>query len=210
MNSIRRVSYIEKPNIRPREKKYEVLQILEFDSTRKRMSVILRDLHTNEYVLFCKGAEAAIFKKSIRGNIDECNETLKLFADQGWRTLVLSYKIISKAQYEAYEKLITEANQDFLNREKRLLEVFEEVEKDLILIGATAVEDKLQDDVESTLVALREAGIKIWVLTGDKLETAVNISYSCRHFSKKMHVFMIAEAKTIEEISQHLDHFAQT
>ena len=201
-NLIRRVSYLS-DKIRY-EKKYELLQILEFDSTRKRMSVILKDLATGEYLLFCKGAEMAIFNKCCCGNINECNESLKLFAEQGWRTLVLSFKVLSKREYDEYEKLINEANEDIVNREKSLKEAFEAIEKDLVLIGATAVEDKLQEEVESTLWTLREAGIKIWVLTGDKLETAVNISQSCKHFSPQMEIYTIAEVEQLVDIMQHL------
>ena len=64
-------------------------------------------------------------------------------------------------------------------REREMNKLQDEIEKDLIIIGCTAIEDKLQDQVGETIAALRLAGIKVWVLTGDKVETAVNIGYSC-------------------------------
>lgn len=56
----------------------------------------------------------------------------------------------------------------------------DDLEKELEIIGATAIEDKLQANVGSTIDAIKKAGIKVWVLTGDKIETAINIGYSCK------------------------------
>lgn len=167
------------------EKNYEIKHILEFDSTRKRMSVILKDLESNQYVLYSKGADTAIFKKSIDKKEELYENCLKTFSENGWRTLVLAYRLLSESEFEKYDNLINEANQSVLNRDELLKNAYEAIETDLQVIGVTAVEDKLQEDVENTLLVLRQAGIKIWVLTGDKLETAINISDSCKHFQKQ-------------------------
>ena len=115
------------------EKDYELLHVLDFDSTRKRMSVIIHDCQTNEYILYCKGADIAIFKKSIdtkeeQSKYDDC---LKSFSENGWRTLVLSFKILTLEEYEYYDFIINEANNDILNREEKLLDAYEKIEKDL-------------------------------------------------------------------------------
>ncbi len=182
------------------EKNYDLLHVLEFDSTRKRMSVIVRDCETNEYILYCKGADVAMFPQSICNTQSKYEDCLKSFSENGWRTLVLAYKILTHEDYEKYDKMIFEANNDILNRDQRLNEAYDIIEKDLTLIGVTAVEDKLQDNVDTTIHALRKAGIKIWVLTGDKLETAVNISESCKHFSPEMHKLYMANMATENEI----------
>ena len=72
------------------------------------------------------------------------------------------------------------------NREALLEKVYNQIEKDLVLLGATAIEDKLQDGVPRTIANLRKTGIKIWVLTGDKQETAINIGYSCQLLSDEL------------------------
>ena len=83
-------------------------------------------------------------------------------------------------------------------------DVQEEIEKDLILLGATAIEDKLQDEVGETILNLREAGLKVWVLTGDKIETAINIGFSCKLLNNEMEK-IIVDGKSLEEVDQALD-----
>lgn len=75
---------------------------------------------------------------------------------------------------------MAEADKDIITREKKLAEIYDRFERDLVLLGATAVEDRLQDNVPQTIFDLQDAGIKIWMLTGDKLETAENIGFSCK------------------------------
>ena len=202
---VRKVMYKNKKDDNQMEDRfYEILHTLEFDSNRKRMSVIIKDLKTNDIILYCKGADTSVFSNSICGNSYKYNECLKSFSENGWRTLVLSYKKITQTEYENYDILINEANNDILNREAKLAQAYNQIEKGLIVIGVTAVEDKLQDNVENTLYSLRQAGIKIWVLTGDKLETAINISESCKHFSFDMNKFIVSNLNDSQEIKESL------
>ena len=201
------------------------------------MSVLVRDCDTDEHVLYCKGADTAIFantskssNKTISNNChdDDNNkdetkgeagaqnseqvkyaECLRSFAACGWRTLALAYKTVSSADYAVYDKWISEANSDILRREERLAHVYELIEKDLSLVGVTAVEDKLQQDVDVTIDALAKAGIKIWVLTGDKTETAVSICESCRHFDINMsRLFLtdMSDRMSIETTITSIEH----
>lgn len=135
------------------------------------MSVIIEDMQTGKKVLLCKGADTAIFSKTSEGNVSDLNEDIKIFANQGWRTLILATRKLSDSLYDQLNDMINKAFNDIIHREQKLKEVYEFVESNLKLIGATAVEDKLQEDVAETLFSLRKAGIKIWVLTGDKQET---------------------------------------
>jgi P-type E1-E2 ATPase len=85
------------------------------------------------------------------------------------------------------------------NREQLLEEAAAKIEHSFTLIGATAIEDKLQDEVAPTIAFIREAGIKMWVLTGDKIETAINIGFSCELLTANMEIFVI-DAKTSNEV----------
>lgn len=102
-------------------------------------------------------------------------EHLNKFASEGLRTLCLAKKVIDEKFYQAWKERFNEASCSLENREEKVDAVYEEIEKNLFLIGATAIEDKLQDGVPHTIANLALAGIKLWVLTGDKQETAINI-----------------------------------
>lgn len=181
---------------------YDIIHILEFDSDRKRMSVIVRCHESNELLLLSKGAEDSIFSQCISGSVKHSNQILRKFALNGWRTLAFAYKVINEEEFRQFTADVKEAMNDLNNRDELLKSVYENMEKNLILVGTTAVEDRLQEDVAATLVALRTAGIKIWVLTGDKMETAVNISNTCRHFSPQMKIFSLKNLDTAEDISK--------
>ena len=102
---------------------------------------------------------------------------------------------------------MNDAYNNILERNAKISEVFESTESGLSLIGATAVEDKLQEDVAITLETIRKAGIKVWVLTGDKKETAINISHSCKHFSKNMEHLIITDLNNPDDIRNRLIQF---
>lgn len=80
----------------------------------------------------------------------------------------------------------------------------EEIEKNLVLVGATAIEDKLQDRVGETIDALKEAGIKVWVLTGDKVETAINIGFACKLLSRQLIMHNVSVVKDKEKTEEQL------
>ncbi|NXF33768.1 AT8B1 ATPase, partial [Nyctibius bracteatus] len=162
------------------ERTYDVLAILDFNSDRKRMSVIVRESGGN-IRLYCKGADTVIYERLHPRNLkrEATEEALDIFASETLRTLCLCYRDISHDEFEAWNKKFVEASVATTNRDEALDKVYEEIEKNLILLGATAIEDKLQDGVPETISRLSKADIKIWVLTGDKKETAENIGFSC-------------------------------
>ena len=145
-----------------------------------------------------------MFAKCSHGDIIGCNASINDFSKKGWRTLALAYKNMNEKEYEAYNILLTEAYNDIKNRDEKLMQAYEQIESDLVLVGATAIEDRLQEDVPKTLEALRMGGIKIWVLTGDKKETALNISYSCKHFTYDMKKLFLTDLQEMEEIKTQL------
>jgi len=100
------------------------------------------------------------------------------YAEEGLRTLFLAEKIIPQAEYDAWNAEARAAKLEISGREAKVAAVDEKIEVELELIGATAIEDRLQDKVADTIQFMKFAGIKVWVLTGDKIETAVNIGFS--------------------------------
>ncbi|XP_073440919.1 phospholipid-transporting ATPase IC-like [Dendrobates tinctorius] len=163
-----------------KEVTYEVLGILDFNSDRKRMSVIVREPSGN-IRLYCKGADTVIYERLHPDNPikDTTQEALDTFANETLRTLCLCYKDISPEEYVRWNKKYQEASVSMTDRDEALDKVYEEIETNLVLLGATAIEDKLQDGVPHTISKLAKADIKIWVLTGDKKETAENIGFAC-------------------------------
>ncbi|CAG8614089.1 35811_t:CDS:2, partial [Racocetra persica] len=192
---------------------FQILNILEFSSKRKRMSVICR-LPDGRICLFCKGADSVILdrlrvaneKDAIdqkvdidSGNNDNhmenndsktyefddnwiCQQTIRHlheFAIEGLRTLLYAHRYIEEEEYIPWNKQFQEASNLLRNKREKLEEISELIERDLELTGATAIEDKLQRGVPETIKKLRLAGIKVWMLTGDKRETAINIGHSC-------------------------------
>ncbi|KAG9152886.1 hypothetical protein Leryth_012506 [Lithospermum erythrorhizon] len=164
------------------ERVYKLVDVLEFNSSRKRMSVIVSD-EEGKLLLLCKGADNIMFELlGNRGREFEqaTREHVNEYADAGLRTLILAYRELGEEEYEVFSKRYVEAkNSVSADHDALVDEVMEMIEKDLILLGATAVEDKLQEGVSDCIDKLAQAGIRIWVLTGDKMETAINIGYSC-------------------------------
>uniref|UniRef100_H2RJD7 Phospholipid-transporting ATPase n=1 Tax=Takifugu rubripes TaxID=31033 RepID=H2RJD7_TAKRU len=174
------------------EQTYEMLALLDFNSVRKRMSIILK-FPDGRIRLYCKGADTVIYERlSPNSKYKESTQTaLDEFANATLRTLCLCYKDISTAEFAAWSRKHKEAQVAMANRDEALDRVYEEIEKNLMLIGATAIEDKLQDGVPETIAKLAKADIKIWVLTGDKKETAENIGYSCSLLTDDMNIHYV-------------------
>ncbi|KAF5206120.1 Phospholipid-transporting atpase [Thalictrum thalictroides] len=164
------------------QREFKILNLLEFSSKRKRMSVIVQD-EDGQILLMCKGADSIILdrlSKNGRMYEAETRRYLTEYAEAGLRTLALSYKKLEESEYHAWNSEFQKAKTTLgSDREAVLERVSDMIEKDLILVGATAVEDKLQKGVPQCIDKLAQAGLKIWVLTGDKMETAINIGFAC-------------------------------
>ncbi|XP_037401030.1 probable phospholipid-transporting ATPase IF isoform X3 [Pygocentrus nattereri] len=191
-----------------KSEKYKLLHVLEFDPNRRRMSVILQT-PSGQKILFTKGAESAILPYTKSGEIEKTRVHVDEFALKGLRTLVVAYRLFSAEEYKEVERRIHEARTALQQREERLAETFSFIEKDLELLGATGVEDKLQEKVQETIEALRLAGIKVWVLTGDKHETAVSVSLSCGHFHRTMNILELVQQKSDHECAEQLRRLAR-
>ncbi|KAK0212024.1 phospholipid-translocating ATPase [Armillaria fumosa] len=176
---------------------YELLNVLEFTSARKRMSVVVRKLDDADDKLFLltKGADNVVFERVLESEDEGLREMTEMhlseFASGGLRTLVLAYKVIDKDEYSAWSERYHEATMAIDNREALIEIVSDELERDLRLLGATAIEDSLQDGVPETIADLKRAGIKVWVATGDKLETAVAIGHSTNLIGRDSNMIVI-------------------
>ncbi|KAK4779064.1 hypothetical protein SAY86_006592 [Trapa natans] len=184
---------------KPIQREYKILNLLDFTSKRKRMSVILRDEEGQIFVL-CKGADSIIFERLAKhGRVHEENTTRHLseFGDNGLRTLALAYKKLEEKDYVAWDNEFIKAKTAIGgDREGMLEKVSDMMEKDFILVGATAVEDRLQRGVAQCIDKLAQAGLKIWVLTGDKVETAINIGFACSLLRQEMKQIFISSTIT--------------
>ena len=174
---------------------YELLAVLEFNSTRKRMSTIFR-CPDGKVRCYCKGADTVILERLGKDNpITEATlQHLEEYATEGLRTLCLAMREIPEQELEQWLQIFDKANTTVSgNRAEELDKAAEIIEHDFFLLGATAIEDKLQDGVPDTIHTLQEAGIKIWVLTGDRQETAINIGMSCKLISEDMTLLIVNE-----------------
>ncbi|XP_053734423.1 phospholipid-transporting ATPase IA isoform X1 [Synchiropus splendidus] len=189
-----------------KEEKYELLHVLEFTSTRKRMSVIMRT-PSGKIRLYCKGADTVIYDRlADSSRYKEITlKHLEQFATEGLRTLCFAVADISESSYQQWVELHHRAATSLQNRVLKLEESYELIEKNLQLLGATAIEDKLQDKVPETIETLMKADIKIWILTGDKQETAINIGHSCKLLTKNMGMLVINE-DTLDRTRETLSH----
>ena len=179
---------------------WEVLSVIEFTSTRKRMSVIVRD-PIGRLLLLTKGADSVVLerlKRTTAGDagsggqsalLHQTQELLGQFAADGLRTLVFAKLDLANEMYKRWRRRYDAANTSIHERTEKVEAVAEEIERDLDLIGTTAIEDRLQDCVPESIELLSKAGIKLWVLTGDKQETAINIGYSCQLLRPEMGLF---------------------
>ncbi|ELA42888.1 phospholipid-translocating P-type ATPase, flippase [Vittaforma corneae ATCC 50505] len=180
---------------------YEILYTFPFNSDTKRMGIILKK--DDEYIFFEKGADTVM--KSIVKENDWIEEETDNMAREGLRTLVIAKKVISESEFSKFAKAYNTAKMSLVNRNEKMLEEQCKLEKDLDVVGLTGVEDKLQDKVKQTLESLRNAGIKIWMLTGDKIETAISIAFSSRLLTKNDHYMIIANCTSKDEIKKNLD-----
>uniref|UniRef100_A0A8B9E1L4 Phospholipid-transporting ATPase IK n=1 Tax=Anser cygnoides TaxID=8845 RepID=A0A8B9E1L4_ANSCY len=168
---------------------YKVLAMLDFNSDRKRMSVLVRDPQ-GTIRLYTKGADTVILARlRSRGPSETFTErALDRFAEETLRTLCLASKVVSEAEYCEWSRRHQEASILLQDRAWQMDSLYEEMEQNLELLGVTAIEDKLQDGVPETIQLLKLGNIKVWVLTGDKQETAMNIGYACKLLTDDMEI----------------------
>ncbi|KAG7663499.1 DNF1 [[Candida] subhashii] len=192
-------------------KEYQVLNTLEFNSTRKRMSSIIKIPPTTpsgqpKALLICKGADSVIYSRlSKTANdpnlLESTSKHLEEYATEGLRTLCIAIRELNWDQYTAWNQKHQIAASSLDDREAEMEAVADSIERELTLLGGTAIEDRLQDGVPDAISILAEAGIKLWVLTGDKVETAINIGFSCNLLGNEMELLVLKTAYSEEDMN---------
>jgi phospholipid-translocating ATPase len=184
---------------------YTILQVFPFTSETKRMGIIVKDLQTGEIVFYLKGADVVM--SPIVQYTDWLDEEVGNMARDGLRTLVVARKMLTEEQYLDFESRYNAARLSVTDRVARVAQVVESLEREMELLCITGVEDKLQDNVRPTLELLRNAGIKIWMLTGDKLETATCIAKSSRLVSRTQGLHILKKVVTRTDAHLELNSF---
>lgn len=164
------------------------------------MGIVVRDKSNGDVMFLQKGADV-IMTRIVQRN-DWLDEETGNMAREGLRTLVMARKKLSLSHYEKYKHAYTAASVSLDNRNEKMQAVVSEyLEKDLELLGLTGVEDKLQDDVKGTLELLRNAGIKIWMLTGDKIETARCIAISTKLVARNQYIHEVSKRRSSSSVT---------
>jgi phospholipid-translocating ATPase len=149
--------------------KYTLLKMLEFNSTRKRMSVVLR-CPDGRLILYCKGADSVIYERLTKDHDpklkEQTSKDMEMFANNGLRTLCISYRYLEEEEYLNWSRVWDAASNAIENREEEIDKANAIIEHSLVILGATALEDKLQEGVPEAIEMLHRAGIKLWILTG--------------------------------------------
>lgn len=167
--------------------KIQLLAVNGFDSDRKRMSVLVRI--DGKPILLCKGADSSMINKCIPDeHTDQCLEHIELFSASGLRTLVLSKRDLTEEYVETWLKQYNMAINSIVNREEDLRKCASIIEEDMTLLGTVGIEDELQDGVAEAVQLLQNAGINVWMITGDKAETAIAIGKMCSLLGDHHHI----------------------
>ena len=187
------------------KEEYDILAIFPFSSESKRMGIVLNNKDTNQKIFYLKGAENVIEKLVKEDYISYIKENAEALASNGLRTLVICQKLLDENYYNKWIKVYKEALLSMNNRKEKINEAMAMLEKNMELLCVTGVEDKLQDEVSDTIESVKNAGIKVWMLTGDKVETATCIAISAGLKNKNQRMFCIKGISEQNEINEELE-----
>ena len=209
---------IKKPlNQKLTEITYKIPFQFEYSSERKSMSIIIQNTSNPEEIfLFMKGADNVILKKldednkinkSVKQNLQNALEN---YGKEGLRILCVAFKRLTLEEMRIYQKEFFKASKSTYGKKEKIEELAKKIETNLIFLGVTAIEDELQDNVNETLKDFSDAGIKLWVLTGDKKDTAMSIGYSCGLFDdEKFNIFEINEGLNKMQLEARLNELVE-
>ena len=170
---------------------YEILANFPFSSDTKRMGIILKNKQYGHIIYYLKGAENVMMKFVKKDYIGYIKENAENLATKGLRTLVLTEKLLSQEEFDKWNIEYSQALIDMDNRKESIARAVSKLENNMDFLCVTGVEDLLQNEVATTIDNMRNAGMKVWMLTGDKVETATCISISAGLKSKNQKIFTI-------------------
>jgi len=193
-------------------REFEILKKFDFDSERQRSSIIIKDKNANKIIIYIKGSDQKLFNLindfSFQNLFEISKQHLDQFAREGLRTLCYSFKYIDENVYNLWSKKFDDIKYKCIkdkNLNYKLDLLIEEIEGNSILLGVSALEDKLQDRVKNDIEDFIEAGINFWMITGDKMDTAETIGYSCGIISEDSEVYKIKNNKNMEVIINRME-----
>uniref|UniRef100_A0A673BG20 Phospholipid-transporting ATPase n=1 Tax=Sphaeramia orbicularis TaxID=375764 RepID=A0A673BG20_9TELE len=184
---------------------FTILQIFPFTYESKRMGIIVRDESTGEITFYMKGADV-VMAGIVQYN-DWLEEECGNMAREGLRVLVVSKKSLTEEQYQDFEARYVQAKLSVHDRSLKVATVIESLEMEMELLCLTGVEDQLQADVRPTLEILRNAGMKVWMLTGDKLETATCTAKNAHLITRNQDIHIFRPVTTRGEAHLELNAF---
>jgi phospholipid-translocating ATPase len=185
----RELTYITLRNPNGGLEEYDVLNIFPFTSETKRMGIIVRERRTGAVTFYMKGADS-VMAPIVKYN-DWLEEECGNMAREGLRTLVFGKRDMSEGEFLDFQERYHAAKTTITNRAGNVQAAITSIERDLDLVALSGVEDKLQPHVKSTLEMLRNASIRVWMLTGDKIETATCIAVSTKLVSRTQSLFQL-------------------
>lgn len=193
---------------------FKRLMLFEFNSSRKRMSVIYEDCDNNCLIMTCKGSEELLDCVDMKTLDTESEHSInnilahfEAFSRSGLRTLLVAIRAVSQQEYSFLEVEMKQVKMSIYNRDQLFDKLFRQAERDFQLLGATAVEDSLQEGVPETIASLKDAGIKVWLLTGDKVETAQSVAYLCKLLDPDMTQFHLVRQRDLQACQKLLTNF---
>jgi len=192
-------------------RKFNILGVNKFSSARKRMSIVAQEENADNAIVYVKGADNIVLERCTNneGNATgdthqaEIEEHLETFSMSGLRTLVVAARQLSSAELKEWQEAHDAAElKTGSERKESSARAAELVETGLNVLGVTGIEDALQDGVPETIQMIRDASIALWVLTGDKIETAINIAFSARIIDGQMTKITLDSHSQDELLSQ--------
>lgn len=184
---------------------FDILASFPFTSESKKMGCLLKSRTTGRNIYFLKGAEVVMEHKIKAGARPSLLESCEYLAMDGLRTLVFAQKLLTDEQAEQFLAHLKKAESRLRNREAHVARVQSTLEQDMDFLGVTGVEDKLQNNIEGTIESLKAAGIQVWMLTGDKVETATSIAISSGLKTRRNKLFFMRELTKKSQILEKLD-----
>lgn len=189
---------------------YTILLTFPFTSERKRMGVICYREGDEKLTYFLKGADSIMQLKIKRKDEDTMMSHVEELSSEGLRTLALAATTIDREAYIRWRHDYDAASASLKRRNERVEACLQLLEQDMDFVGITAVEDLLQDNVKQSIVYLRDADIKVWMLTGDKMETAKCISLSTGLLNRTDDVWLIDRITDGEELREKFNQFMRS
>ena len=165
-------SKCEITNLCNQKEKFQILYNFPFSSERKRMGILVKDLASGKYIFYQKGADSVIKTRVNHLDKNFIEEECETLAREGLRTLCIAQKVLSEDEFLKWDTEMKAAGKDYRNRDELEEKCIEKLEAKVDFLGITGVEDLLQDKIKEVIQTLKDAGIKVWMITGDKLETA--------------------------------------